>query len=72
MGGQKREIKVRPPLEHDKCVVKTLRKQEGRNRAWGEGDEEVNFGQDKCEVSLLCLGHFQSFGADRVKTKERF
>lgn len=43
----------------------------GSVRAGGEGDE-VNFGQDKCEVYLLYLGLSRSFRAGRVKTKGHF
>lgn len=41
----------------------------GRNRSGQERDQEVNFSEDKCEVSLPCPGLFQSCRAEREKTK---
>lgn len=41
-------------------------------KVWGEGDKEINFSQDKCEVSFLGLGFSQSFRAEKVKTKGHF
>ena len=48
------------------------REHSGRNRSRGEGVKEVKFSQDKCEVSLLGLGLFQNFRAERVKTIGHF
>lgn len=67
---EKRELKIRPILSMKVGAGDFIEAgNTGRNRSGQERDQEVNFSEDKCEVSLPCPGLFQSCRAEREKTK---
>ena len=69
---KKRELKVSPVPEHETGWWRLLQWDRGhpeRNRFGADEAKEVSFDQDKCEVSLLCLGLFQNFRAERERQR---